>query len=149
MTPAAEFNAYVDPHAAAAVFGAGLDLTMIGLNVTQSVLAGPRALARLLAARTRTAAAVHGWLTRPRPGSLGAAEHPMHDPCVVALLLWPDLFRFRPCHVHIETSDGPLRGRTTIDWNGRLNHPPNAQVAESVDADALFDRMLDALETLP
>ena len=149
MTPAAEFNAYVDPHAVAVVLGAGLRLSVIGLNVTQTAVAGPAAMARLAAMRSRSGRAVHGWLTRPRPGGLGTAGHPMHDPCVIAALLWPDLFTFRECHVAVEASAGPLRGRTTIDWNGRLRLPPVASIAESVDAPALFERMLDALETLP
>ena len=149
MTPAAEFNAYVDPHAVAAVLGAGLRLTVIGLNVTQTAIANPAAMARLAAMRTRTGIAVHGWLTRTRPGGLGTAGHPMHDPCVIAALLWPDLFTFRECHISVEPGAGPLRGRITIDWNGRLRLPPTAAVAETVDAPALFDRMFDALETLP
>jgi purine nucleosidase len=149
MTPAAEFNAYVDPHAVAIVLDAGLRLTLIGLNVTQSVIASPAALARLAAMPGRTAAAVHGWLTRSRPGGLGTAGHPMHDPCVIAALLWPELFTLRACHVAVETSAGPLRGRTTIDWNGRLRLPSNADVVEAVDVPTLFDRMIDALETLP
>ena len=73
----------------------------------------------------------------------------MHDPCVVAALLWPELFTLRPCHVAVETSAGPLRGRTTIDWNGRLRLAANANVVEAIDAPTLFDRMIDALETLP
>jgi len=149
MTPASEFNAYVDPHAVDVVLRAGLRLTVIGLHVTQSVVADPAAASRLAALRSRTGVAVHGWLSRPRPGGLGTAGHPMHDPCVVAALLWPDLFTVRPCHVAVETGAGPLRGRTTIDWHGRLRLPPNADVVEAIDAPKLFARLIDALETLP
>ena len=88
-------------------------------------------------------------MTRPRAGGLGTVAHPWHDPCVIAGLLWPELFETRPCHVAIATEDGPLRGRTTIDWNGRLRLPPNAVVAGSVDARSLFPRITERLERLP
>ena len=149
MTPAAEFNAYTDPHAADVVLRAGLRLTVIGLNVTLMAVPGAADMERLGAMPGRCAAAIRGWLTRPRPGGLGTAGHPMHDACVVAAVLWPELFRFRDCHVVVETSGGPLRGRTTIDWNGRLRLPPTAAVAEAADVPAMFARVLDALETLP
>jgi purine nucleosidase len=87
-------------------------------------------------------------LARPRPGGLGTHAHPMHDPCVIAWLLWPELFDGRPCRVDVER-EGSLRGRTTIDWNNRMKRAPNALVIGSLDAAAMFDRMIDALETLP
>ncbi len=149
MTPAAEFNIYVDPHAAVIVFGCGRPIVMFGLGVTHQAIASAAQVARLAALGTRTGAAVHGMLTRPRPGGLGTAGHPMHDPCVIAWLLWPELFEGRDCHVEIDASDGSQRGRTTIDWNGRLKRPPNALVMAHVAAGPLFDRMIDRLAALP
>ena len=149
MTPAAEFNIYVDPHAAAIVFSCGRPIVMFGLGVTHQAIASATQVARLKALGTRTGAAVHGMLTRPRPGGLGTAGHPMHDPCVIAWLLWPELFEGRDCFVDIDTSDGPQRGRTTVDWNGRLKRQPNALVMANVAAGPLFDRMIDRLATLP
>jgi purine nucleosidase len=73
----------------------------------------------------------------------------MHDPCVIAFLLWPELFEGRDCFVAVETGDGPLRGRTTIDWNGRLKRAPNAHVVSAVKAHELFERMIERLATLP
>lgn len=149
MTPAAEFNVHVDPHAAAIVFGCGRPIVMFGLGVTLQAIAGHEQVARIGALGTATGRAVHGMLTRPRPGGLGTAGHPMHDPCVIAFLLWPELFAGRDCFVEIETGSGPLRGRTTIDWNGRLKRPANAHVIGSVEAHALFERMIERLATLP
>ena len=149
MTPAAEFNIYVDPHAAAIVLGCGAPITMFGLQLTHQAICGASHLQRIAALGTATGRAIHGMLTRPRPGGLGTAGHPMHDPCVVAFLLWPELFQGRDCHVAIETSDGPLRGRTTIDWNNRLKQPANAFVPDKVDADAMLDRLIDAVAVLP
>jgi purine nucleosidase len=147
MTPAAEFNMYVDPHAAAIVLGAGIGITMFGLQVTHQALASPAQMARLAALDTPVGRSVQGMLSRPRPGGLGTAAHPMHDPCVIAWLLWPELFTGRDCHVTVQT-EGELRGRTTIDWNNRLRRPANAFVPDKVDAASLFDRMIDALTPL-
>ena len=73
----------------------------------------------------------------------------MHDVCVPGFLAWPELFTGRDCHVEVETSPGPLRGRTTIDWNSRLRRPPNAHVLGTIDAGPFFDRVIDALARLP
>ena len=149
MTPAAEFNVHVDPHAAAIVFGSGRPIVMFGLGVTLQAIASHEQVARIGALGNGAGRAVHGMLTRPRPGGLGTAGHPMHDPCVIAWLLWPELFTGRDCFVEVETGDGPLRGRTTIDWNGRLKRQPNAHVVATVEAHELFERMIARLATLP
>ena len=147
MTPAAEFNAYVDPHAVDVVLRAGIGITMFGLNVTLDVVPTEAEVAAL--PDTAVGHAVRGWMTRPRAAGLGAVAHPMHDACVIAWLLWPDLFQLRDCHVAIEASDGPLRGRTTIDWHGRLKRAANVSVAGGVDARGLFARLMPALAALP
>lgn len=149
ITPAAEFNAYVDPHAAAIVLGCGRPIVMFGLGVTLQAIASHDQIARIGALGNAAGRAVHGMLTRPRPGGLGSEGHPMHDPCVIAYLLWPELFEGRDCFVAVETGDGPLRGRTTIDWNGRLKRESNACVVSAVKAHELFERMIERLVTLP
>lgn len=149
ITPAAEFNTYVDPHAAAVIFGCGRPIVMFGLGVTLQAIASHAQIERIAGLGNAAGKAAHGMLTRPRPGGLGSDGHPMHDPCVVAWLLWPELFDGRDCFVAVETGEGPLRGRTTIDWNGRLKRPPNAHVVSSVQAHELFERMIERLATLP
>lgn len=149
MTPAAEFNVHVDPHAAAVVFGSERPIVMFGLGVTHQAIASHEQIERIGALGNATGRAIHGMLTRPRPGGLGTAGHPMHDPCVIAFLLWPELFSGRDCFVEVETGDGPLRGRTTIDWNGRLKREPNAHVVATVEAHELFERMIERFATLP
>jgi len=149
MTPAAEFNIFVDPHAAAIVFACGRPIVMMGLGVTHQAIASAEQVASFLRLGNAAGRTVHGMLTRPRLGGLGTAGHPMHDPCVIAWLLWPELFSGRDCFVEVETGSGPLRGRTTIDWNGRLKQPSNAHVIDKVEAHELFERMLGRMATLP
>ena len=148
VTPSAEFNFYVDPHAAMIVMEAGIPITLFGLHVTHQAIASPADIARLAALPGRAAKAVHGMLTRPRPGGLGTSGHPMHDPCVIAFLLWPELFSGRDCHVQVELAEN-VRGRSTIDWNGRMKRKSNAFVVDKLNAATLFERMISAIVTLP
>lgn len=148
VTPAAEFNFYVDPHAAAVVLASGARMALFGLDLTHQALASHAHIERLAGLGTKAGASIHGMLTRPRAGGMATRAHPMHDPCTVAWLLWPELFDGRDCHVEIAT-DGALRGRSTIDWHGRTKLAPRAFVASKVDATRLFDRMIDSLARLP
>jgi purine nucleosidase len=148
MTPAAEFNFYIDPHAAAVVLEADVRITLFGLHATLQALVSPAHMERLRTLPNQTGGVVHGMLERPRPGGLGTREHPMHDVCVIGWLLWPELFAGRDCHIDI-TTEGPLRGRSTIDWHGRMKQPPTALVIDTIQADTFFNRMIDALSYLP
>lgn len=149
ITPAAEFNIHVDPHAADIVLRCGRPITLMGLHLTHQAIATPAQVAAYAAMGTATGRAIHGMLSRPRYAGSAHAGHPMHDPCVIAWLLWPELFTGRDVHVEVEASDGPQRGRTTIDWNNRLRRPPNAYVPDKVEAFDLFERMTALLSRLP
>ena len=86
--------------------------------------------------------------SRPRPHAkvrLGVQGHPQHDPCVIAWLLWPELFEGRDCHVAVETCSEEMIGRSTIDWWGATRRPPNAHVIERIDSDQFFERLIAAL----
>jgi purine nucleosidase len=152
VTPAAEFNVHVDPHAAAIVLAVGVPIVMLGLHVTHQAMGTPERLAGLAARGTPVARAVSGMLGRPRPGGLerfGVRGHPLHDPCAVAYLLWPELFAGRDCHVTVETASEVTMGRTTIDWWGAEQHPPNVHVVDRLEADELFVRLTRSLAALP
>jgi purine nucleosidase len=152
ITPAAEFNIYVDPHAAQTVFEAGVPLVMHGLDVTHQALVTPERLAAIRDLGTAVSRAVVGLLEfynlydQTRRGRTGA---PLHDPCVIAYLLRPDLFAGRPCHVAIETRGEHTLGRTVVDWSGRTGRAPNAMVIDQIDADGFFALLAERLARLP
>jgi len=73
----------------------------------------------------------------------------MHDPCVVACLLVPELFRGRRVNVAIETQSPLTLGMTVIDWRGRSGRPANAQVIEAADADGVYRLIAERLARLP
>jgi purine nucleosidase len=150
ITAAAEFNFFVDPHAAAIVFGAGIPITLFPLNATYQAVATP---ARLhdFDAEGAVQSQILSMLRRERPGGAalgGEGGHPMHDPCVIAWLLWPELFEGRDCHVAIETAEGATVGRSTIDWWGRGTEVPNAHVIGALDADSMFARIAGSVRSL-
>ncbi len=151
VTPAAEFNFFVDPHAAQIVLQSGVPIVMFGLHATHQAMATPERVGRIAALGTSVARAVTGMLERPRPGGrakFGVEGHPLHDPCVIAYLLWPDLFHGRDCHVTVETGGEVTIGRSVIDWWGADRQPPNAHVIDGVAAEDLFKRLPASLAKL-
>jgi purine nucleosidase len=147
MTPAAEFNIYADPHAAAVVFDSGLRITMVPLDVTRGVRSTPEHIAPIRALGTRCGAAV-AELIGPRR-ALGQPPMAMHDPCVIAYLLAPELFQGREVSVAIETQSALTIGMTVVDWYGLSGRKPNARVIETVDADGVYRLLAERLARLP
>lgn len=151
VTPAAEFNIYVDPHAARTVFESGVKITMLGLDVTHQALVTEKRLAAIKALNTPVSTAVVGLLDffnrydRERYDFPGA---PLHDPCVIAYLLQPDLFSGRDCHVAIETDSELTMGATVADWWGVKNLPSNTTIINKIDADSFFDLLTERLARL-
>lgn len=147
ITAAAEFNIYADPHAAALVFGSGLRITMVPLDVTEGVRSTPERIAPIRALGTRVGAAA-AELLGPRR-ALGKPPMAMHDPCVIAYLLVPELFRWREVNVAIETQSPLAMGLTLIDWRGISGRKPNARVIEAADADGVYRLLAERLARLP
>lgn len=151
VTPAAEFNFYVDPHAARMVMESGVPITLFGLHATHQAMATAERTAAIRALDTPVGHSIAGMLSRHRPGAkekFGVEGHPMHDPCVIAFLLWPELFTSRDCHVHIETEGAATMGCSVVDWWNSTRQPANAQVIDRIDAEALFQRVTAQLATL-
>jgi purine nucleosidase len=151
VTPSAEFNIYVDPHAARVVFESGAPLVMHGLDATHQALCTPKHVEAIRAAGTEVARVVAGWLEFYNRYDRRLADDPggpMHDPCVIAYLLRPELFAGRACRVDIETTGEVTLGRTVVDWRDRLGRPPNAMVINRVDAEGFFALLTERLGRL-
>ena len=151
MTPAAEFNFFVDPHAAAIVFRLDVPIVMFDLHVTHQAMATPERVERIAALGTPVARAVCGMLNRPRQGGIerfGVPGHPLHDPCVIAYLLWPELFDGRDCRVAIEIADEATIGRSVIDWSPAPEGNSKVRLIDRIEADAFFERLTGSLGKL-
>jgi inosine-uridine nucleoside N-ribohydrolase len=151
ITPSAEFNFFVDPHAAAMVMRLPVPIVLFGLHATHQAIGTPERVDRIASLGTPVARAIRGMLGRPRRGSVdryGVPGHPLHDVCVIAFLLWPDLFTGRDCHVSVETASEASIGRTTIDWWGAQKEKPNAHVIGHVDAPGFYERLTASLAKL-
>ena len=151
VTPAAEFNIHVDPHAAAIVLDSGVAVTMIPLDVTHQVLTTPDRLAALTALPNRcgpAAAALLADFEEARTGRFAERGRALHDPCVVAYLLRPDLFEGRAVNVAIETASPLTSGMTVVDWWGVTARTPNARFLTAVNADGLYALLRERLARL-
>jgi purine nucleosidase len=150
-TPAAEFNIYVDPHAAHVVFTSGIPIVMMPLDVTHKALTTPDRLQRFRDLRTPAGDAVAGMLgfyDRHDKDKYGLDGGPLHDPTVIAYLLQPDLFGGKEVAVQIETAPGPTQGMTLVDWWGVTGAEPNALVMNEIDDHGFYDLLVDRIGRL-
>jgi purine nucleosidase len=138
---AAEFNILADPHAAAIVFDSGLPITMIPLDLTHQLRSTPERIARIRALGSPVAIVVAD-LMEPAPGRGPSA---LHDPCVIAYLLAPELFAGDRVNVAVETQSALTLGATVVDWRGVSGRDVNATVLHTVDADGVYDLLTERL----
>lgn len=151
ITPAAEFNIFVDPEAAALVFGAGIPLVVVPLDVTHKALTTPPRIAAFRALGTRVGDAVAGWtdfFERFDMAKYGSDGAPLHDPCTIAWLLRPELFSGREINVEIETEGRFTAGMTVTDWWRVSGRAPNALFLGDVDADGFYALLTERLGRL-
>lgn len=149
-TPAAEFNIWFDPEAARRVFESGIDVTMVGLDVTHQAIVTP-ALQEELRGAGRAGRFVaelvdfYGRFHEQRYPELGGS--PMHDPVALAYALRPELLEVRRARVEVDCAWGLGRGRTNVDFRGREGEP-NADVAVGIDAAAFLALLLERVASL-
>ena len=151
ITPSAEFNIYVDPHAADVVFRSGAPIVMMPLDVTHKVLTTRARLDAFRAMGTPAGDAtvqLLDFFERFDEEKYGTDGGPLHDPCVIAYLLRPELFSGRHCNVTVETAAELTLGATVVDWWGITDRPKNAVVMREVDADGFFALLTERIATL-
>ena len=151
ITPSAEFNIFVDPEAAKIVFGSGVALTMLPLDVTHKVLTTKERVGRLRANGNRPSVAMADMLEffeRFDEEKYGTDGGPLHDPTVIAWLIDPGMFSGRACNVEIETGSDLTLGATVVDWWKVTNRAENAFVVRDVDDDRFFDLFIERVGRL-
>lgn len=151
ITPAAEFNIYVDPEAAKIVFDSGVPIVVMPLDVTHKALTTRARVEAFRALGTKVGEMVAAWtdfferFDKEKYGSEGA---PLHDPCVIAYLIQPDLFTGRHVNVEIETVSELTLGMTVADWWRVTDRAPNAMFMGDLDSDGFFALLADRLARL-
>ncbi|MEM9808401.1 MAG: nucleoside hydrolase [Cyanobacteria bacterium P01_D01_bin.56] len=151
ITPAAEFNIYVDPHAAQVVFESEIPIKLITLDTTHQVLTTGEHLTALRKLNTPVGKAAADLLAHygtPDMERYGMPGAPLHDPCVIAYLLQAELFTFKSTYTTIDTISPQNLGRTVIDWWNRTGKTTNVEVAASVDTLGLYDLLIESLAKL-
>ncbi|MBX3568220.1 MAG: nucleoside hydrolase [Rhizobiaceae bacterium] len=151
VTPAAEFNIYVDPHAAGLVLKCGAPIVVMPLDVTHRALTTARRIAALRDLGTAPAIASAEMLEffeRFDEGKYGTDGGPLHDPCVIAYLLRPQLFQGRYINVEIETTSELTMGMTVADWWGVSKRQKNATYMRDIDADGFFALLTERIGRL-
>jgi inosine-uridine nucleoside N-ribohydrolase len=151
VTPAAEFNAYVDPEAAASVLAGGIPLTMIGLDVTHRALFTRTHGERLRAAGRAGRFVAELWdFFRPvYETPTGFAGSPIHDALAVAQVVDPTLVATKWVNVEVETASLFCDGRTVVDLRSVTGRPANAHVGVDVDAERFLELLCSRIESLP
>jgi purine nucleosidase len=150
VTPAAEFNLHVDPEAAAEVFAAGCKITLVPLELTQQVMVTRERLAQIRNLGSRVSRAVTGLLEFYNGFDTGRTEREsdaLHDPCVIAYLLRPNLFAGSSINIAIETESADRAGMTIMDWRGRSGRAHNCSVLQKADGEGLFRLLMERLAT--
>jgi purine nucleosidase len=148
ITPAAEFNIFVDPEAAQAVFASGVPLVVVPLDVTHRVLTTAPRVDAFRAIPNRVGPVVAAWtefFERFDMAKYGSDGAPLHDPCTIAWLLRPDLFTGREINIEIETEGRFTTGMMVADWWRVSGRAANALFLRNVDADGFFALLTERL----
>jgi inosine-uridine nucleoside N-ribohydrolase len=148
VTPAAEFNIWADPEAAARVFSSGIDLTMVGLDVTHKALFTPRHAERLEGRAGTMVRELLEFYGRFHAEVYGFDGSPIHDALAVAQVFRPDLVETKHRGVKIDTESELSRGRTLVDVWGRAGWEPSCHVGVDVDAEGFCELLIERVNGL-
>jgi purine nucleosidase len=146
-TPYAEFNAWVDPEAAAIVVGSEPRFTLVGLHLTHHALATPQVVQRIRGVGGDLAQVAADWLGffSSTYREIWGIDAPLHDPCALALAVDPSIATYEEAFLAIETEGRWTRGATVIDPFGRLAQEPNARIALEIDVERFWSMLVSAI----
>lgn len=148
ITAAAEFNFFCDPHAAHVVLASGVPITLIGLDITHKVCATPKRLDQLRALNSEVGREVAAMLETGLAydqENFGLPGRAIHDACLSAYVLRPDLFKTKRAHVHVETQSQENQGACHVSFYPRFLESTATQVVYEADGDGIFDVILTTL----
>ncbi|MGZ6041864.1 MAG: nucleoside hydrolase [Asticcacaulis sp.] len=152
VTPTAEFNAYVDPHAADIVLKSGVKITILPLDATHKIISTQARIQVLKAMPNRSGPNAAIMLKASEAfdiAKFGGDGAPLHDPCTIAYLLKPELFSGRTVNVAIETRSELTMGMTVVDWWKATPRAPNALFMTEANADGFYQLLFERIARLP
>jgi len=151
-TPSAEFNIFVDPHAANIVLSSGIPLIMMGLDVTHQVNVNKTIIDSINENNNKSSkffGELMEFYTIFHKKLYETEDTPLHDPCVIAYLLDPSIFTGKLVNVVVEENSELTRGETIVDWLGVTNRKPNCHVMNYANDKKFFELLKNKLSTLP
>jgi purine nucleosidase len=150
ITPLAEFNIYVAPHAAHIVFHSGIPITLIPLDVTHRCMLKQGHVDRLMQIDSPISCFIQEALEVYLQASfeLGYDGCALHDPLTLATILAPELLTLKEYYVDIDISGGVSMGKTFADIPNVTKKPANMRVAMNVRGDDFIELFLQRMEEL-
>jgi ribosylpyrimidine nucleosidase len=149
VSPAAEYNIYADPEAAHIVFNSGVNVLMVGLDVTRKLMVLPEIIKRMENINNRLSKLfvdLMNVFNDNQKRVFGLPGGPLHDPLTIAYLIDPTILSTRKTNCEIDITGGPSYGRTNVDFYDYLKQEKNIKVAIDVDVDKFWDLIESVLK---
>jgi purine nucleosidase len=150
VTPQAEFNIHVDPHAAHIVFHSGIPITLIPLDVTHRCWMKREDVDRLMKISSPISRFIKDMMDVYLPVSLeyGYPGSALHDPLTLATIIAPELLTLKEYYVDVDISGSVSMGKTFADVRHLMKKPANMKVAMEVRGEEFVELFLQRMETL-
>ena len=151
ITPAAEFNIYVDPHAANVILNSGVKSVMFGLDVTHKVNVNDTIINNIKSNQNKSSilfADLMNFYSKTHRRVFGIDESPLHDPCVIGYLIDEKMFNGKFVNVQVEEKSYLTRGKTVTDWMNVTDRKPNCHVMLNADHKTFFSILKNELKKL-
>jgi purine nucleosidase len=151
QTALAEFNTYVDPHAAHIVYHAGIPTTLVPLDVTYQCILTAQDVERLRKINspiTKFIKDATDFYMEYHDSYQGIKGCIINDPLALALTLAPELCDYEELYVDVDISGGVSMGKTFADFYNFEGKPANMKVALGVRSRNFIDLFLGRMERL-